>query len=243
MRRFPSGNNQFENYLFLALTTTLVLQSLANPEITLSLEEYGLLEEAYIKAAKGIGSPDIRPGLLLARISKLMSQSRYPSASNLPPHPAAIAAEAKHVMDAVDVVIAETWSAYEESTTGSDSSTFGPIIHASWQRTLGVTIANKAILLCACRTLLPDHLSLESEATALTQNALVVIEDARIYRPLGAVWTVHTLICLWCAVCDAAQKAKVEAALLDYQREVFGPSFELQLDQLRYLQQRLSLQI
>lgn len=239
-RGFPSGINRFENYLFRVLTSTLLLQSFANPDVSLCADEYDLMDEAFVNAAKGLGNPDIRHWRLMGRISRLMARSRDISASGLTDH--TVAVEAQNLCHSMDAILAEMRSSHQTPTNQSDTAPPGTIIHAIRQRGFGVALATKAILLCACRTLLLDQSALQADIAHLCQEALGIIEDARIYRPLGAVWTVHTLICLWCVVRDASLKAKVELALLDYQRDALCSTFQLPLDQLTLLQQRLSLQ-
>ena len=240
MRGFPSGRDHFENDLFGSLSATLILQSFTNPEVTLCSNEYVSLEEAFFRAAKALGNRDVRLWRLMAQISRLMAQSRDMRASELTLH--VVAVEAEKLKHSVDVILAEMRCSYELLAIGSDGSSLGTAAHAVRQRALGIAMATKAILICAFSALLPKNSGLEAEATDLSQKALDIVEDARIYRPLGAVWTVHTLICMWCAVQDASQKAKIEVALLDYQRDAIGPSFRLRLEQLIFLRQRLRLQ-
>lgn len=207
--------------------------------MSLNSHEYDLLDQAFINVANGLGGFDIRHWRLLIRISKLMAMGRKLSASGQTYD--TLVAEAQELRHSMDIILAEMQSSYEKPTSRLSELRPGMILHAVRQRGLGVAMASKAILLCACRTLLTDQSYLDADAAQLCKQVLDLIEYTKIYRPLGAIWTVHTMICLWCAVHEVSLRAKVEAALLDYQRDAMGPSFQLQLDQLNLLEQRLSL--
>ena len=114
-------------------------------------------------------------------------------------------------------------------------------MYALYQRVYEVALGTQASLLCAERTLSPQDATVDSAAADLCGEALRITNDARLYRPVGAVRTVHTLICTWCATQDLALRAKNEDALMDYQGDAMGPNARLQMDALRLLERRLNL--
>lgn len=234
MRGFPSGQNYFENSIFATLYMTLILQSLANPEVELSSREYDSVEQGYTMAFQALGSDETAHLLLLSHISRLRMQIRNSQTSKLLQ---TRVTEAEKLKMRADAILAEMRSEYETSF-----SSCGTAVHAVPQRALGVAMGTKALLMCVIRALPSQSSDLEKDVAALSEEVLSIVEDARVYRPLGAVWTVHTLLCMWCAVEEVTQRAKIEAALLDYQMDANGPSFQLQMDQLVLLRKRLRLQ-
>ncbi|KAL9116187.1 MAG: hypothetical protein Q9227_000558 [Pyrenula ochraceoflavens] len=238
MRKFTGGQDSFERSISGSLHGTLLLQSFANPSVQLTAQEYQNLEDTFLRIAGS--TPDIRPWQLMAQISQMMAQARQAISSGSPLTAIAIKAkEYERSMQAILVDMHERLRAFEAQYSSEpylDTRT-----HASYQRAYGVALATHAILLCARRTLSPKDLTVESAAAELCHEALRVAHDAHAYRPLGAVWTVHTLICTWCATQDASLRTNVEDALLEYQRDAMGPKAELQMDRLRLLERRLGL--
>lgn len=114
-------------------------------------------------------------------------------------------------------------------------------LHAVYQRAHGVMLGAMAILLCVQRTLSPEDATLPITATEICREILLASDDARIYRPVGAVWIVHALICAWCATRDPILKGKVENAILDFQRDAMGPRAVFPMCKLEILERRLCL--
>ena len=239
MRQFPSGKDPFENELFAALCNTLILQSFANREIALSSHEYDQLDNALQGVAKVLGVSEIRSWQYMIRLSRLMSEGRDARDSSMPLDTTMIKAE--RLKQSMDTLVGDLRFQLESTYAEYQNPSVARIIYAVRHRAFGVAVAAQAILLCVRRTLSPDDLVLDLEAMDLCDQALTIANEARIHRPHGAVWTVHTLICTWCAVRDTDLRAKIEGELVDYHRDATGPTFQLQLDQLKLLQRRLSL--
>ena len=237
MRKFTSGQNSFERDLFGALNGTLLLQSFANPRVRLTAQEYQSLEEFLLQAPRS--ARDVRALTFMVRISHLMAQARQAIASGS--SLLALAIRAKEHEEHMQDVLTDMQEQLRGFKARSSNSPLDARGYARYQRVYGVALAAQASLLCAERTLSPQDATLDSTAANLCDEALRITHDARLYRPLGAVWTVHTLICTWCAIQDVALRAKVEDALLDYQRDAMGPKAKLQMDALRLLERRLSL--
>lgn len=237
MRQFTSGRDPFETHLFASLNATLLCQSIANPSIHLTTQEYRKLEKAFLGAA--VAAQNIQPWLLMVRISELMAHGRRAITSGLCLDALATAAEEVDAsMQLVLSGVRERLRALEVQACGDS---FDIRTHASYQRLYGVSLAAYAILLCAWRTLSPGHATLDIAVSGLCYEVLQLTQSAQAYRPLGAVWTVHTIICTWCATQDIDLKAKVENAFLDYQRDAMGHKAKIPINRLRLLERRLSL--
>ena len=240
MRGFPRGYNRFENDLFGVLSGTLILQSLANPEIKLTSQEYFRLEEALAGASESVGAlTSDQHWRYISRISRLMSEYRDAVATGLPLD--AIMIEADQLQQSMDTLLGHLRSDLETTDTESHTPIMARILYALRQRILGSAMATQAILLCVRRTLFPQKSTLDTEGMNLCREALILTDAARSTRPVGAIWTVHLLTCTWCAVRDVDLRAKIEEAIIDYQRDAMSPTFQIQRDKLRLLEQRLSL--
>jgi hypothetical protein len=174
--------------------------------------------------------------MLQIQVSELMSKGR-----------AAIAAEASLTLLAIEAIDVQNELQYVNvqmyarlgDIPADDPCPKAARFHAAHQRAYGVALAAAAILLCVRRTLSPHDQQLPLAAFALCRDVLDVVEDSKVYRPLAAVWTVHTLLCAWCCTADLALKLEIEAALLDYQRDAMGPKATISLGQMRLLERRL----
>lgn len=233
MRQFTPGKNLFEIYLFGTLNGTLLHQSFANPNVHLTTWEYRQLEVAFGSAY----TADIRPWQLMVRMSEVMEDGRKAIASRSSLE--AISARAREIENSMQHIL---WTVREKVKAIECQDHFDVRTHARWQRVYGVTLAAHAILLCAQRTISPHHPTLRADAASLCHDVLQIVQEAGVYRPLGAVWTVHTLICTWCATEDIFLKEQIQSALLDYQRDAMGPKGKINMDSLRLLERRLSLQ-
>lgn len=235
--KFPSSNNLFEMALFAPLYATLLLQSFANPIIRLSKWEYQKLGEAINNVA--VSTVDIRHWRMMVRISELMARGRDAikrgSSSNV------LRREAEELQNSFEPILALMRARVRTYESSTPDESFDRRLHATYQRTHGVALANSAILQTAQRTLCPDKRNRCFLTVTLCQEVLQLTDEARVYRPLGAVWTVHALICTWCAIQVTGLRSQVEVALLDYQRDAMGPRGCVRLDQLKLLERRLSL--
>ena len=151
-----------------------------------------------MEAIKALYSRDAANFRLLAQLSRIMAQSRMSHPFQLSTD--AIRTEVEMLKALIDVTLADTASSHGNLGKGHDRSSPGTGIHTMSQRALGVALATKAILICVQRTLMPQISCPDEGAVDLSKQVLEVVEEARICHPLGAVWTVHTLICMWCAV-------------------------------------------
>lgn len=256
MRNFTSGRNHFENSLLGPLYGTLLLNSFANPATRLTTEEYQKLNDFFTDAAAT--TADVRQLSIMIQISELMARGRRAFASASGSCLQALAVEADELQTSMQVLLVSmrerlrTLEVHKCTVNGNVNVR----IYASFQRVYGVALSASAILLCAQRTLQgssphdydyePDLRSttlpnLDAIAAELCHAVLQVTHDSQAFRPLGAVWTVHVLICAWCAVKDITLRTMVGNALLDYQRDAKGPNADLRLDQLKLLERRLSL--
>lgn len=240
MLDFPSGDTLFEMCLFGPLNATLLLQSFANPAVRLSAREYRRLGEALNSAA--MSTVDVRHWQMMVRISELMARGRDAmrcgcSGSSLD----VLGYEARELEKSFEPVLASMRARLRDLEASTPNESFDRRLHATYQRTYGVALATSAILQTAQRTLCSDKGVRYSLTAALCHEVLQVTDEASVYRPLGAVWTVHTLICTWCAVQGTGLRSKVEAALLDYQKDAMGQKAGLRIDQLELLERRLCL--
>ena len=185
----------------------------------------------------------IRHWQLMTHVSELMEHGRNSIASNACLNP--LATEAKELEKTMADLLAAMHDELRTLETQSTNSPLDVKLHAAYraiyQRNYGVALASSAILQCAQRSLSPKRSERHAISANICQEVLQVTDEARVYRPLGAVWTVHALICTWCATEDTSLRTKVESALLDYQKDAMGPKAELQMDQLRLLERRLCL--
>ena len=237
MRDFGPLKNHFDLNLCGPANATVLLQSFANPAFRLETWEYRQLETAFDDAAPA--SQDVRPWKVMVQISELMQQARTAIASGSDLTALAVEADwLQTLMQSIVDSVHDRLRAWEESMS---KQVLDVKKHASFQRQYGVSLATMAMLLCVRRTLSPEDLTVEDTASHVCQEVLDISHDAQAYRPLGAVWTVHALICVWCATHDMTLRAKVIDAMMDYQRDATGPKAELRLDSLRLLERRLSL--
>jgi hypothetical protein len=217
------------------------LQSFANPDVRLSSLEYQTLGKVFSDA--GSSTTDIRHWQLMIQISELMEHGRNSIASGACLN--ALATEAKELERTMADLLAAMHDRLRTLETQPSNSPLHVKLHAAYraifQRNYGVALASSAILQCAQRSLSPKSSERHVISANICQEVLQVTDEARMYRPLGAVWTVHALICTWCATQDASLRTRVEDALLDYQKDAMGPKAELQMDQLRLLERRLCL--
>lgn len=255
MRHFTSGRDTFEQQLFATLHSTLLLQSIANPKIQLSACEYRKLEEGFSGAvAVAPTAHVVRHWRLLVRISELMARARRAIAAGSYLQPLAdesdeiaasmetLLAEAREKLRALEEEAKEEAEQLNSSDEHPRPPLFNDRIYASHQRFYGVILASRAILLCAQRTLAPENsASHHVIAAALCEEVLRITRDSQVYRPLGSVWTVHTLICTFCAAPDDILRTRIEAELLDYQRDATGAKTDFPVDQLGVLRRRLCL--
>lgn len=215
----------------------LLFQSFANPRVRLSEQEYQSIEDFLVQASGS--ARDVRALILTVRISQMMAHARQAIASGSSLLPLAIMAKG------FEEQMQDTLTDIQERVRGfkarSSETPLHGRLYAQYLRVYGVALGTQASLLCTERTLSPQDATLDSTAADLCSEALRITDDARLYRPVGAVWTVHTLICTWCATQDLALRAQIEDALLDYQRDAMGPNARVQMDALRLLERRLSL--
>ena len=188
-------------------------------------------------------TPDVRHWQLMIQISEIMQNGRHVIASGACLD--SLATEANELQATMADLLAAMHDRLRTLEAQSPEDSFDIKSHAAYraiyQRNYGVALASSAILQCAQRSFSPKSPERHVTTANICHEVLKVTDEARIYRPLGAVWTVHTLICTWCATQDASLRTMVGDALLDYQMDAMGPQAELQMDQLRLLERRLCL--
>jgi hypothetical protein len=174
--------------------------------------------------------------MLQIQISELMSKGRAAIAADA--SLTLLAMEAIEVQNELQNISVQMYTRLS-GIPADDPCPKATRFHAAHQRAYGVALAGAAVLLCIRRTLSPHDQQLPLAAAVLCRDVLDVVEDSKVYRPLAAVWTVHTLLCTWCCTADLALKLEIEVALLDYQRDAMGPKATISLGQMRLLEQRL----
>jgi hypothetical protein len=230
--RFSGGS--FETGLFGCAAATILLQSFANPDLHLEHYDYRQLERVFVGSASV--QPDIRPWMLQIQISELMSECRATTAAGA--SLALLAREAIEIQNELQDINVQMYARLN-GIASDDPCPKATRFHAAHQRAYGVSLAAIAVLLCVRRTLSPHDAQLPLTAAALCRDVLNIVEASKVYRPLAAVWTVHTLLCAWCCTADLAWKLEIEVALLDYQRDAMGPKATISLQQMRLLERRL----
>lgn len=234
MRKFPLGSDMFEASFLGSMYMSTILQSFANPGVTLCTSEYRKCEVFF--AHFGRVNHKVQQHVVLVQISELKQQAKRAIDTNSSLEPIIGKARILHSeMQNILSGLRDELRVVEELGKDVLSST----VHAGHQRLLGVAIASFVLLLCVQQALSPGNTTLKSVAAGACEEVLELCNNARIYRPSGAVWTVHSLICVWCGAQDAHLRQRVYDALFDYQRDAMGPRAVVHTHQLKALERRL----
>lgn len=163
----------------------------------------------------------------LAYLPDLMSRGRH--ALRTPSSPeyslSQLQQEVRSLHESYGVVLKslrERWQYMD--LTRFESVRMRAIIHAHFSRSYGMALCTGIILNCILIGLEGDTGGLRQESSLLADESLALAEVANQYRPLGAIYILVCLITAWVGAIEPMKREIIRERLLDYQKDVQGPS-------------------
>jgi hypothetical protein len=116
------------------------------------------------------------------------------------------------------------------------------IIHAHFSRSYGMALSTGIILNCILIGFEGDTGGIRQESSMLADESLALAEVANQYRPLGAIYVLVCLVTAWVGAIEPMKREKIRERLLDYQKDVQGPSATTSVADLEALERRFYLE-
>ncbi|CAM1501208.1 Fc.00g103700.m01.CDS01 [Cosmosporella sp. VM-42] len=209
----------FEVEVLITLCVPVIAESIANPRIELKSWFWKLLDAYAPPKPPGCEDPVTSKcavtSLKLRNIAKIPDFVRKPAEnlSEIWPAYYQFLADSKKVRLLVDEIEAEC---------GIPNFPYpGPEMrmHRNYQTAYGILLSLSLVLNGILQAFNPGNTALMQEAIDVSNDALILANEALKYRPLGAG---HVPLCLttaWAAVQEPLKRVEIEAAIAEYQRD------------------------
>jgi hypothetical protein len=115
-------------------------------------------------------------------------------------------------------------------------------LHALLQRSYTFGLMVVVILNCVLSALSPEDESLVVDSMQFSKKLIVLAEQAKIYRPLGASYMVAGLTAAYVGTTDEMIRSSVTSLLADYQSDFPWAQRSMALEELDWISRRLRLQ-
>lgn len=113
----------------------------------------------------------------------------------------------------------------DTSVVAGNPSTAGlrRMLHCHHSRMLAFGLAVGIVLDCVLGNLKIDDYGLRQDSAQMSHEIFELAGIVAAYRPLGALSMTLCLSAAWCGVADTETKARIEALIVDYLRDIHGP--------------------
>ena len=206
------GRNDLETYLFDHLRTTIVAQSILNPVIVLSSEDYRKIEEPYL-AGDRAEHQFVRCFVNVGETATLVRSALVWGQDII-----TVSARAQ----GLHRELLELRRFFRQRLYDFESnfalSQIAASKHGLYQLTYSSVLTFYGVLICMRRALDACDAVLDQDTAQLCTDALQLAEEGKIYRPLGSLWATRMLMTTWCATLDLEKRLEIEHIIRDYQK-------------------------
>ena len=180
----------------------------------------------------------------LAYLPDIMSRGRF--ALKTPPLLCSSLTELQQEVRALHESYAECLKSLRDRWQDIDLSQYGSprwkaIIHAHFSRSYGMGLCTGIILNCILMGLEGDNDVIRQESSKFADEALALAEIANQYRPLGAVYILVVLVTAWVGAIEPETREILRERLLEFQKDVQGPSANTSVADLKGIEGRFYL--
>ena len=125
--------------------------------------------------------------------------------------------------------IRERLRAIDAGVAAGSSLTSGVrrMIHCHHSRMLAFGLTIGVALACVLGAIEKDSDQLREESAHMSREILELAEVVTVYRPLGALLMTVSLVAAWVGTSDTVLRARIKASLVDYLRDIRGPTAAL----------------
>ena len=248
--------DDFERMLLLTLRGSVVIEALANNRIRFTREEWEDLVVSDLDT--GMVEGDVMA--CLSRLPELMQRAREASSQQDLNSLLEVTSELRTLYQAYQPTLGRLRMrcSWVEDAEGSEDPLkavlmrqAGPgnpltpkmrrMVHCHYSKMLAFGAAVAICINSVLAALEGGNAQLREESAQLSLEILGLADTVSVYRPLGAASMVLCLTAAWVGTGDFCVRRRIEAALTDYGRDIFGKEAETLTECLGWWQRQLTL--
>ena len=115
------------------------------------------------------------------------------------------------------------------------------MIHAHYTRSYGLGLAIAVVINCILGALEDDNYHLRQESSQMSDEILKLADTVTRYRPLGALYMRLCLSAAYIGASEEHMRTRVMVSLVDYQRDILGPTSNVSSMQMDWAIKRFTL--
>jgi hypothetical protein len=228
--------SDFERKLLLSLRGPVIVEALFNPRIQFTPEEWDRLVENEL----GGVTPEDAMMHILAQAPGLMQRGRVALRNHEPLN--LLAVEARQLYAKMETILQKVLDRFNHF-----QELFAPRtaiinqVHAHYQRIYGLALSICLAFLCIVKALDPNDADLDNDSIRLSKDVLTLTDEAAMYRPLGASYTILCLSAAWCSTKNERIRSILRSKLAEQRLDYPGTSAETVEVELNRVFRQLSL--
>lgn len=238
LRKWPRGRTDLEIYLYHHIRYTLLNQSIFNPAVVLTYEEYRDIEQTS-NALGQTTTRDATSDSCWVQFAETIVQARVSLSRGDCTGALRIRARELH-REVLQTRTLSNTRLREFECAKEPAEGFEPR-HALHQSLYSLTLTLQGLVVCLRRALNPSDPDIDEDAADLCQHALRLAGEAGIYQPFGSLWVVPVLMVIWCATQEQSTRIEIQHAILHHRSAALGPSGVVPLKEMEWMAQRLTL--
>ncbi|RDL40883.1 uncharacterized protein BP5553_00862 [Venustampulla echinocandica] len=243
-RGHTGPKDKFENGLLHALRSTVVVEAINNPRITMSKQQW----KDFVSSQIDSDTIDGQMMRCLAHLPSLMERGRYALKESLMSESTILElqSEVLKLRESYGPILSsfrERWESIESSRGTQYPRIFlsETQIHSHYSRTYCMALAINILLNCVLVALGGTNPQVRRETPQFSDEILKLDEVVNKYRPLGAMYMIICLPAAWIGATDPKTKAAIAGCLLKYQRDLYGPTATPSSAEQELLEKRITL--
>ena len=236
-RKFPTGQDPFENMLLRKIRSTMAVQAIFNRDIHLTPDDWRQLEHSF-------DGPDYEARLYrcAAQLGELVTRGQAAVACSDGGEHAAALLIAVNMQQDLDEVQAELKQRLDDFMPEDHDTYCSHRIRGLLLCAYGAVVAFASMLFCARRALAPDTPDTSDRLAVLCKTAFWIRNEAEVFRPLGSTWVTCMLMATWCAAKGSRPLGDLEEAMDTFRCDSLQEkNAAVPRDQLETMWRRLSL--